>query len=136
MLVTANDFSLLLQTLGLSQGFSKPKPSAVETNVVPDVNRIAFSAHSFLPPAADQALGDVNLQAQLASPADLSLTPSQVLGQTDSSCFVEPYTAPMPLELTFPPFDEATANVYRYRQQQSVNLGSWYSILFCSINFF
>ncbi|KAJ7273594.1 glycoside hydrolase superfamily [Mycena haematopus] len=27
---------------------------------------------------------------------------------------------------TFPPFDQAKATVYRYRQQQGVNLGSWF----------
>lgn len=42
----------------------------------------------------------------------------------DSTCNVEPYNPPS-VNVTFPPFDEAMANVYRYRQQQAVNLGSW-----------
>ncbi|KDR81860.1 hypothetical protein GALMADRAFT_240110 [Galerina marginata CBS 339.88] len=36
------------------------------------------------------------------------------------------YDAPPILDQEFPPHDLTTANVYRYRQQQSVNLGSWY----------
>jgi glucan 1,3-beta-glucosidase len=136
MLVTANGFSVLLQALGLSQGLSKPNPSAVETNVGPDVNQTTIlSAPSVLPTAADSTLGDVsNLQAQLASLPNLS--PSQVLDQIDSSCSIEPYNAPPSFELTFPPFDEATANVYRYRQQQSVNLGSWYATVVSLIDLF
>lgn len=40
------------------------------------------------------------------------------------TCTVAPYDASVPLQ-NFPPFDAASANVFRYRQQQSVNLGSW-----------
>lgn len=42
-----------------------------------------------------------------------------------ASCMVEPYVAPDVLSQTFPPFDPVKANVYRYRQQQSVNMGGW-----------
>ena len=38
---------------------------------------------------------------------------------------VYPYDTPDLGEQVFPPFDQAKATVYRYRQQQSVNLGSW-----------
>lgn len=44
---------------------------------------------------------------------------------TSSSCYVLPYDAPAIGDQTFLPYDQTTANVYRYRQQQSVNLGSW-----------
>jgi hypothetical protein len=44
----------------------------------------------------------------------------------DNSCFIEPYTpAPVTLE-PFAPYDASKALIYRYRQQQSVNLGSWF----------
>ena len=43
----------------------------------------------------------------------------------DPECYVEPYNAPQITQQEFPPFDSEIANVYRYRQQQSVNLGSW-----------
>ncbi|KAF8955450.1 glycoside hydrolase superfamily [Flammula alnicola] len=54
--------------------------------------------------------------------------PGKSLDTTDdsSSCNVEPYDAPEILGQDFPPYDQTTANVYRYRQQQSVNLGSWF----------
>ena len=43
----------------------------------------------------------------------------------DPECHVEPYNAPQITQQTFPPFDPESAYIYRYRQQQSVNLGSW-----------
>ena len=47
------------------------------------------------------------------------------LKDRDSICDVEPYD-PRPItDQTFPAFDKNVANVYRYRQQQAVNLGSW-----------
>jgi aryl-phospho-beta-D-glucosidase BglC (GH1 family) len=54
------------------------------------------------------------------------LTPTDDFFQTStSSCFVTPYS-PAPLSTpAFAPFDSKTATIYRYRKQQSVNLGSW-----------
>ncbi|KAJ3493405.1 hypothetical protein NLJ89_g11028 [Agrocybe chaxingu] len=43
-----------------------------------------------------------------------------------ADCSVGPYDAPPVLDQTFPPYDQTSANVYRYRQQQGVNLGSWF----------
>jgi glucan 1,3-beta-glucosidase len=43
----------------------------------------------------------------------------------DVTCNVVSYNAPPVLDQEFPPYDRSVANVYRYRQQQSVNLGSW-----------
>ncbi|KAF9453631.1 glycoside hydrolase family 5 protein [Macrolepiota fuliginosa MF-IS2] len=40
-------------------------------------------------------------------------------------CHVEPYNV-LVENPAFPPFDQTKANVYRYRQQQGVNLGSWF----------
>ncbi len=48
------------------------------------------------------------------------------LNPKDDSCTVERDTSPPLAPQTFSPFDQAKATVYRYRQQQSVNLGSWY----------
>ncbi|KAL1694943.1 glycoside hydrolase family 5 protein [Schizophyllum commune] len=50
---------------------------------------------------------------------------STPLGQHDP-CYVEPYLVPPPPLEPFPPFDPVKASVFRYRQQQSVNLGSWF----------
>lgn len=41
------------------------------------------------------------------------------------NCAVDPYDVPVQAP-AFPPFDQTEANVFRYRQQQGVNLGSWY----------
>lgn len=51
---------------------------------------------------------------------------SSTVTAADDSCAVTPYApGPIPLE-TFAPYDANRALVYRYRQQQSVNLGSWF----------
>lgn len=47
------------------------------------------------------------------------------LKDRDSICDVEPYDPPPITDQTFPAFDKNVANVYRYRQQKAVNLGSW-----------
>ncbi|KAJ3566586.1 hypothetical protein NP233_g6906 [Leucocoprinus birnbaumii] len=40
-------------------------------------------------------------------------------------CVVDPYDVPVQAP-AFPQFDQTEANVHRYRQQQGVNLGSWF----------
>ncbi|WVR07557.1 hypothetical protein IAU60_004599 [Kwoniella sp. DSM 27419] len=43
------------------------------------------------------------------------------------TCAVVPYTPTSPVTLeSFAPYDASKALIYRYRQQQSVNLGSWF----------
>jgi glucan 1,3-beta-glucosidase len=117
MLITASGFSVLLQTLGLTQGLSKPTP---DIPVIPSGVRGTDDYSSAALPHF-QALSHLPGQhLALSNPAS-----AQSLDQTDGSCNVNPYTAPASLYHAFPPFDQAEANVYRYRQQQSVNLGSW-----------
>jgi hypothetical protein len=42
-------------------------------------------------------------------------------------CAMSPYSPPQPVYLeSFAPYDANQALIYRYRQQQSVNLGSWF----------
>jgi hypothetical protein len=50
--------------------------------------------------------------------------PEQHKAAQNPDCNVEPYNAP-PIDQDFPPFDPNLASIYRYRQQQGVNLGSW-----------
>lgn len=50
------------------------------------------------------------------------LVDSEIL---DVACNVVSYNGPPVLDQEFPPYERNIANVYRYRQQQSVNLGSW-----------
>ncbi|KAF4576475.1 glycosyl hydrolase 5 (cellulase A) family protein [Pleurotus pulmonarius] len=46
--------------------------------------------------------------------------------QIHDQCYVEPYVAASEPTIHFPPFNQEEANIYRYRQQQGVNLGSWF----------
>ncbi|KAF9566286.1 glycoside hydrolase [Agrocybe pediades] len=55
---------------------------------------------------------------------DASTTAAQDTVQ--GNCNVEPYDPPPIPNQEFPPYDQTSSNVYRYRQQQSVNLGSWF----------
>jgi hypothetical protein len=43
----------------------------------------------------------------------------------DTQCAVAPYDSPPLPSESFWSFDSITATAYRYRRQQSVNLGSW-----------
>lgn len=76
------------------------------------------------------------LAALSLSPADDKPVPAESLHPVASnfkqsnasspSCYVQPYNpGPIPAP-TFSPFDRRRASVFRYRQQQSVNLGSWF----------
>lgn len=42
-----------------------------------------------------------------------------------NACSVDPYPSISPAPPEFAPFDSKLASIYRYRQQQAVNLGSW-----------
>ena len=58
---------------------------------------------------------------------DVNVHQGKVLLQTLEEadlCQVAPYNVTV-LQQQFLPFDHAQAMVFRYRQQQSVNLGSW-----------
>jgi hypothetical protein len=47
--------------------------------------------------------------------------------QGGDPCAMSPYSPPSPVYLeSFAPYDANQALIYRYRQQQSVNLGSWF----------
>ncbi|TBU45740.1 glycoside hydrolase [Dichomitus squalens] len=64
---------------------------------------------------------DSDLQGQPAPPLV-----TQLDGTSNSSCYVPPYDSSDVGSQTFAPFNQFKANIYRYRQQQSVNLGSWF----------
>ncbi|KAF9500975.1 glycoside hydrolase [Pleurotus eryngii] len=46
--------------------------------------------------------------------------------QAHDQCYVEPYIAASEPNIHFPAFNQEEANIFRYRQQQGVNLGSWF----------
>lgn len=104
MQLTSGAFGALLQTLSLTQGLYKPTPAPAGPSTY------SKTLAGDRPSTYDNNPGD---------PLDSV--------SSDSSCsWVPPYDAPPPEDQAFPPFDPAKATVYRYRQQQSVNLGSWF----------
>jgi hypothetical protein len=114
VLVTSDRFAALVQALGLSQSFFKPL-AFITTNAINSTERSELPAVN-----ASSSLGhDI--------PSILLHTVNNVhtLGQRDNSCAVDPYDENDIDDQTFARFDQTEANIYRYRQQQSVNLGSW-----------
>ena len=69
----------------------------------------------------------LSLNHVLASPDHGSHHSLRVRAQpNDPECYDAQYNAPQMTHQNFPPFDSQSAYIYRYRQQQSVNLGSWW----------
>jgi glucan 1,3-beta-glucosidase len=67
--------------------------------------------------ASDTADNSTTFDSASASAAD----------QGGDPCAMSPYSPPQPVYLeSFAPYDANQALIYRYRQQQSVNLGSWF----------
>jgi glucan 1,3-beta-glucosidase len=106
MVYSSAAFTALLKTLQLTQGLFKPVPGATVNN-------------STLDEPASTPIAIVS--------ASLPVGHTLLDGRSpqDSPCYVEPYTTPLTTE-TVAPFDQDMATIMRYRQQQSVNLGSWY----------
>lgn len=105
MQLPSGGFAALLHTLQLSQGLYKPTPPAGPTSYTKTLAG-TNSYSSYGGPSGDDAA-------------------SQTSDDPDGSCVGVPYDAPV-ADQAFAPFDAAKATVYRYRQQQSVNLGSWF----------
>lgn len=127
MMMTAETFTSLLQSLGLVQGSFKPAPNvAVTSNATITSIHYAGSFHD-----ADAALEGAQLfheQQNATRPMTLHSSLGVVNDHSaakNSRCTVTPYDPPPIADQVFRPFDSSMANVYRYRRQQSVNLGSW-----------
>ncbi|OBZ75975.1 Glucan 1,3-beta-glucosidase 3 [Grifola frondosa] len=103
-----NPYFNLLTDECLTQGLFKPNPGRGFIGDKIDDNPVGDN----FPPHYE--MGE-NFQVQ-----------PKYLKSLDETCKVEPYDPPPVSDQNFPPFDQAKANVYRYRQQQSVNLGSWF----------
>ena len=105
MQAEVQQFSALLQSLNLTAGLFKPTPG----------------------PPLFSALGNGSSFDPLGILDNTSVASSDPLGfNTEENCNPEPYSAPPIADQEFPPFDSAKAAIFRYRQQQSVNLGSWF----------
>ncbi|TRM70447.1 glycoside hydrolase superfamily [Schizophyllum amplum] len=104
--------TLVLHALSLQQGLYKPSPVPTTNAQQPALNYVAVPDQPFQKDPADIGVGSI-------------ATPHALDTQHDA-CYVEPYPVEAPALDAFPPFDPVKANIFRYRQQQSVNLGSWF----------
>ncbi|KAI5124592.1 hypothetical protein M0805_003109 [Coniferiporia weirii] len=124
MLPSPDLLSALLKALGLTQSVFKPIPDLVD-GVIDSVDGITHGLG--LP-----GISDLPLIGSLLDVGDPQVDPYGSIAPEDvevldaTSCNVDPYDPPQVLSQTFPTFDQVKANVFRYRQQQSVNLGSWF----------
>lgn len=134
MLISADQIAALLQALGLSQSIFKPIPGLVGgvtstvDGVLNTLDGITGGLGLPLPPLAPLlgSLLDVDEKTDGSSAQIPQNFPADYVQNLDAdSCNVEPYNPPQVIAQTFPPFDQEKANVFRYRQQQSVNMGSW-----------
>ncbi|KAI0724054.1 glycoside hydrolase superfamily [Cerioporus squamosus] len=99
-MVSSGNFSALLYALGLSQRFSKPSDAGGATSMAaPTIN-------------VTQDNTQPSGSTYDSQPTDHFLRPI-ALDMTSTAC-------------TVPPYYSHKATVFRYRQQQSVNLGSWF----------
>ncbi|KAG6845717.1 hypothetical protein H0H87_004983 [Tephrocybe sp. NHM501043] len=110
-MVNATAFSVLLHTLGLTQGSYKPAPRPFSVGGNSSKTPSSYAVN--VPPGAQMLLGS----SKGAPPLSKS---------SQDECYVEPYSPPPIKKQVFPPYDHDMATLYRYRQQQSVNLGSWF----------
>jgi len=124
MLLTADGFSALLRVFGLAPMLFKPIPEMTAASAG-DATSNFYVSTSELPAVA--TANNVQAQSSPQHPSFLNAygPPQSLTRQRGSSCNVDPYSIREPIDQSFPPFDQAKANIYRYRQQQSVNLGSW-----------
>lgn len=128
MLVTANRFAALLQSLGLSQVLFKPTPSgSTSARLADSINVTTAEPAGPLVPS----LPETNASDSLDPSVDMlflfvdDVDSHKSMHQRDASCQTVPYNNSDIGFQTLSPFNQTKANIFRYRQQQSVNLGSW-----------
>ncbi|KAL5533128.1 EXG3_2 [Sanghuangporus sanghuang] len=145
MQITAEQLAAIFSALGLTSSLFKPIPDLVGSLAAPlnpvisslpldgVVSAVDGVTHALgLPPLSGLPLIGSILEAKdTSSPVQspfksLAVGYRQKIMSTDGSCLVQPYDPPPVLSQTFPPFDQAKATIFRYRQQQAVNLGSWF----------
>ena len=126
MLVTANGFSVLLRALGLSQGLFKPFPSVTSgPGNLADASGFVGGIQALSPTSNTSSL---NISSSIASHNNshtLSSHSAASIQRREYTCSDAQYNSPDVGYQKFSPYDQTKATVFRYRQQQSVNLGSW-----------
>lgn len=119
------DLATLLSSIGLLGALFKPIPgllSTLEGTVNPLLSGLG------LPIQLDVQSPNHTFQSAnysgYASLVSKNRGPTANLNLSLLNCQVS-YESPPMVALTFPPFDADKAKVYRYRQQQMVNLAGW-----------
>jgi hypothetical protein len=133
-LLSSQQVAALLKSLGLTSSIFKPIPDLVGSLTAPldgVVSAVDGLTHSLgLPGLEDLPLIGSILEAEdpskISNPYKSLAVLNQEILAVEDACHVQSYDPPPVLSQTFPAFDKAKANIFRYRQQQSVNLGSWY----------
>ena len=141
MVLSGDQLNALLQSLGLASSLLKPIPDLVGALTAPLQGPLdgivsavdGIGAGLGLPPLESLPLIGQFLEAdpsKIANPyKSLAVVNQEVLAaEGGDPCHVQPYDPPPVLSQTFPAFDSSRANIFRYRQQQSVNLGSWWVV--------
>ncbi|KAI0093534.1 glycoside hydrolase [Irpex rosettiformis] len=127
MVLTARNFTALLQTLSLTQGLLKPVPLLSGLSVDRKTLVGGSTLAGLMPPMGSSV--DDNSDTGTSDPPRVASNSNDNDSSGDDNsdpCSWEPYDSPPLTNQSFPPFDKYKAIVYRYRQQQSVNLGSWF----------
>lgn len=137
MVLSSAQLNALLKSLSLASSLLKPIPDLVGSLTAPlqgpldgVVSAIDGLGNTLGLPSIESLplIGGILAAedpSKLSDPyKSLSVINQEVLA-AEGGCRVQPYDPPPVLSQTFPAFDKAKANIFRYRQQQAVNLGSW-----------
>ncbi|WWC91833.1 uncharacterized protein L201_006780 [Kwoniella dendrophila CBS 6074] len=132
------DLTKVLNTLGLVSSIAKPVPLVgglagglldLTGGVVSGVqsggslNGLLGGSSNGLIAAVN--IGDGNFTTSSTDEENSSSVDQSITAQ--DACSITPYSPSTPVLLeSFKPYDAKQALIYRYRQQQSVNLGSWF----------
>jgi hypothetical protein len=132
------DLQSVLGTLGLVSSIAKPLP-VVGPTLGGLIGTVGSTVNATLPAASGPLngllpglVGAVNVTPdkdgtiRASDTTDDQTTTFETASSDSDPCAMSPYT-PEPVYLeSFAPYDANQALIYRYRQQQSVNLGSWF----------
>ena len=122
-LTYAENFPALLRTLRLVEGSLKPFPSNTLTSSTTSAMGYSnFYGAGLLGTPIDATF---NVTGPGLSYINVTTFHPAIGDGTSAQCPVVSYDSPPLTNQNFWSFDSTAAAVYRYRKQQSVNLGSW-----------
>lgn len=123
------DLTSILSALNLVESIVKPLPvvGGILGGVIGTADGVLNSTLGTVDSTLSGILGGILLENVTDTNAASSATdiPSSIL--SNLTCAVQPYVLLTPITVEpFAPYNASQAMVYRYRQQQAVNLGSWF----------